>query len=746
MKFVRILTYIVSLFLSLFMLSGCDRAGLAGSVPHPSKGIMDIRGWSFKQSGVMSPKGEWNYYLNRLLISDEQLKFESVTPDGYLQLPGNWKQIRHPLTEEPFVFGSITFHIRIVNLKKGVDNEHLSIYFPQVRSASALYIAKDSNDPLLVDKSGKPDHDRKSHRPWFGALEGKFNADGVTDIYLEVSNFEDFNNQGTYKDIYIGTAEQIKEMRNSRRQRDFLLMGMICYAGIFMIIFFILRHSEFATLWLGLFSLTFALRIFVVELYAYEMLGGWLSFNSLLRLNYFTVYFLCLSYTAFLRSIFFKFFSKRVAYFIYTICIVYALVVHVTPAQIFSRYLSAFFIFIFTCLFWMLLGQFRALLQRKDMLAVMSLLGSLFIAISGGVDILSRANIIALQNTMHIGFSLNILCMSVIVSIHNARERNRVERLTKELSQEVVIRRNAEEEISLLNRQLTDRAEYTTTRLKSVEKELQKTEHKSELADITISTLHNIKNVLNSFKVSAQMLRDSWNNEFGIGYKKATELLKKKYDFIERYIVEDPKGKLLLDYYIKLEKVFDDETGGAKNSLRRMLEKIQAIEDIIDSQQRYGVHNRFEEVNPVRVIEDALNMQMGILGKRRVRIRRFLEAVPMIRVEKTQLLHVLINLIKNASEAMSEVPRDQRILDLITGYEDNHVKITVRDKGYGILPENLEKIFTRGFSTKTEGHGFGLNSSLNYVREMGGNMSVESEGKDRGATFILEFPIIADRE
>jgi len=68
------------------------------------------------------------------------------------------------------------------------------------------------------------------------------------------------------------------------------------------------------------------------------------------------------------------------------------------------------------------------------------------------------------------------------------------------------------------------------------------------------------------------------------------------------------------------------------------------------------------------------------------------------------------------------------------------VKITIRDSGVGIAPENLVKIFTHGFTTKKDGHGFGLHSCANAAKEMGGSLLAQSDGLGRGAAFILELP------
>jgi signal transduction histidine kinase len=66
---------------------------------------------------------------------------------------------------------------------------------------------------------------------------------------------------------------------------------------------------------------------------------------------------------------------------------------------------------------------------------------------------------------------------------------------------------------------------------------------------------------------------------------------------------------------------------------------------------------------------------------------------------------------------------------------------TIADNGIGIPPENLTRIFTHGFTTKKNGHGFGLHSSALAAKEIGGSLRAHSEGSGRGATFILEIPI-----
>jgi signal transduction histidine kinase len=87
--------------------------------------------------------------------------------------------------------------------------------------------------------------------------------------------------------------------------------------------------------------------------------------------------------------------------------------------------------------------------------------------------------------------------------------------------------------------------------------------------------------------------------------------------------------------------------------------------------------------------------------------------------------------------------RDKRLTITIAPTPANAVQITVTDNGIGIPPENLTRIFSHGFTTKRDGHGFGLHSGAIAAREMGGSLVARSEGAGQGATFILELPLRA---
>jgi C4-dicarboxylate-specific signal transduction histidine kinase len=107
-------------------------------------------------------------------------------------------------------------------------------------------------------------------------------------------------------------------------------------------------------------------------------------------------------------------------------------------------------------------------------------------------------------------------------------------------------------------------------------------------------------------------------------------------------------------------------------------------------------------------------------------------------------LQIFINLLRNAKHALDHVDdRERRMVIQVSPVSANHVKVVVSDNGIGIPPENLTRIFTHGFTTKKDGHGFGLHSGANAAKEMGGSLTGHSDGPGKGAEFTLLLPTIS---
>jgi signal transduction histidine kinase len=112
----------------------------------------------------------------------------------------------------------------------------------------------------------------------------------------------------------------------------------------------------------------------------------------------------------------------------------------------------------------------------------------------------------------------------------------------------------------------------------------------------------------------------------------------------------------------------------------------------------------------------------------------------MVTLEKHHVLQILVNLIRNAKYACDESGRDDKRLKVQVSQTGDRVRIAVVDNGVGISAENRSRIFNHGFTTRKGGHGFGLHSGALAAKEMGGSLTVHSDGIGQGATFTLELP------
>jgi C4-dicarboxylate-specific signal transduction histidine kinase len=141
------------------------------------------------------------------------------------------------------------------------------------------------------------------------------------------------------------------------------------------------------------------------------------------------------------------------------------------------------------------------------------------------------------------------------------------------------------------------------------------------------------------------------------------------------------------------------------------------------------------------LIENAIHINSAGLERHGVRLVSEIAEPGMIEIDKQRVLQILVNLINNAKYAVSTSDREDKVLT-VRAYKhgEDRLRIEVADNGTGISEENLTRIFEHGFTTKQKGHGFGLHSGALTAKEMGGSLTVHSDGPEQGATFTLELP------
>ncbi|MCP4599835.1 MAG: PAS domain-containing sensor histidine kinase, partial [Proteobacteria bacterium] len=265
--------------------------------------------------------------------------------------------------------------------------------------------------------------------------------------------------------------------------------------------------------------------------------------------------------------------------------------------------------------------------------------------------------------------------------------------------------------------------------------------HKAGMADVAVTTIHNVGNILNSVKtsvgISSNMIKKSTLKSFEM----ANGLLRENMDKLEDFICNDPKGKKLMKYYLEIENKLNKERSDLEKTIDRVESRIEIIASVIDAQRGYTKDIEFlvEEVDLVEMVEDAITMNLDFIEQNSIEIEREMADIRPIPIQKLKMIQILMNLITNAKDAMKKTPNDNRQIKFLLNEQGKTVQLKVIDTGSGIHPENIKSIFNHGFTTKKDHQGFGLHSCANHMTEMGGKMWAESQGEGQGATFILEF-------
>lgn len=273
-------------------------------------------------------------------------------------------------------------------------------------------------------------------------------------------------------------------------------------------------------------------------------------------------------------------------------------------------------------------------------------------------------------------------------------------------------------------------------------KQLLETSRQAGMAEVATGVLHNVGNVLNSVNVSANLVIDIARRSKAASLTRVARLLREREHDLGSFITNDPNGRHLPGFLIQLSELLVEEQGTTVRELESLRSNIDHIKEIVAMQQSYSKISGVKEVlNVVDLVEDTIRMNASALLRHGVEVVREFDAVPPVNIEKHKVLQILVNMVRNAKFACTESGRHDKRVTLRVSAHEGRARVEVIDNGIGIAPENLTRIFNHGFTTRKDGHGFGLHSGALAAREVGGSLSASSEGIGHGATFTLDLPI-----
>jgi PAS domain S-box-containing protein len=279
--------------------------------------------------------------------------------------------------------------------------------------------------------------------------------------------------------------------------------------------------------------------------------------------------------------------------------------------------------------------------------------------------------------------------------------------------------------------------------LEQTHRALVESSRQAGMAEVATGVLHNVGNVLNSVNVSGNVVSERLLKSKIADLRKIADLLTAHGHRFGEFAATDPRGKFIPTLVARVTEALTVEQSEIETEMRSILKNIDHIKEIVAMQQGFAkVGGVLEPLEVPELVEDALRINAVSLNRHEVEVVRCFAPVPSVFVDKHRVLQILVNLIRNAKQAMEEGPSATKMLTLsIEQTTEDRVRISVRDTGSGIAPENLHRIFNHGFTTKKTGHGFGLHSGALAASEMGGTLSVQSDGPGTGATFTLDLPV-----
>ena len=306
----------------------------------------------------------------------------------------------------------------------------------------------------------------------------------------------------------------------------------------------------------------------------------------------------------------------------------------------------------------------------------------------------------------------------------NLRIEQTVAERTAELTEEIAERKHAEAEMERMHIRLMDAS------------------RKAGMAEVATNVIHNVGNVLNSVNISQSVLSEKVRKSKIGSLVKTANLIEEKADNLAAYLTTDPAGQKVPKFLAKLAQRLSHEQEEMPDGTRPARPEHRAHQ---------GDHLRAAELRPRRrrprnapdhhpCRERAADRRHDIgppSHRDHPRVWRGATGVP----RETQG-HADIGQSRQQCETRVGRQRNRRQ----TAHRAHFVRrrassVKVSDNGAGIAEENLTRIFVHGFTTKKDGHGFGLHSGVLAAREMGGSLTVQSAGAGRGATFTLKLPL-----
>lgn len=272
------------------------------------------------------------------------------------------------------------------------------------------------------------------------------------------------------------------------------------------------------------------------------------------------------------------------------------------------------------------------------------------------------------------------------------------------------------------------------------QQELMQASRHAGMAEVATGVLHNVGNVLTSVNISVELLR-----ERTVAYP--LDRLRRLHELLNApasQVSDSDRLAAAVRYIALVTETLERGREDGLRDLEVLRGHVEHMKRVVAMQNSYARAASVVESTRIPVLLDEA-IEIAIPASRRAAISIERELAPgleiePVRIDRHRTLQIVVNLLTNARDAVMASSGARRIVVRVER-ADQAIKIVIRDSGVGIARELLERIFSAGFTSKQNGHGYGLHSSALAARQLGGALEVSSDGESRGATFTLTVPI-----
>ena len=189
------------------------------------------------------------------------------------------------------------------------------------------------------------------------------------------------------------------------------------------------------------------------------------------------------------------------------------------------------------------------------------------------------------------------------------------------------------------------------------------------------------------------------------------------------------------------QRANQQEIDASNSELQRIITHIQ---ELLNIQRQYvsgtdSVKN--SHLSLKAIIDDCVAILLASFKKRNIDLCIDVpDQLPLLYGEKTKIMQVILNILKNSIEAIDLYAADRSVTIAASEMKDS-ITLKIKDSGKGFDEETGKKIFTRGFTTKKTGTGLGLEHCRTILETHGGSIDIASEGPGKGATTTIKFKV-----